>query len=176
MVDPEICQKCKAAVAKVNVTHIEDGKKKHLRLCEVCAKRHNELKQFGAAPEFFKKFMENMFGTDSDKSVRLQCPKCNLTLSAFEKSSLLGCEECYATFQDELSELLRRVHGSNKHIGSRPRPTRIIGNSPDLQALKMELQEAIGQENYERAAEYRDMIRDIESEMQRQDHSENQDK
>lgn len=176
MANPEICQKCKAAVVKVNVTYLEAGKKKQLRLCEVCAKRHNELKQLGAAPEFFKKFMENMFGTDSDKSVRLQCPKCNLTLSAFEKSGLLGCEECYAIFQDELTDLLRRVHGSHKHIGSRPRPNRIIGNSPDLEALKAELQDAINQENYERAAEYRDMIRDIESEIKRQDHSKNQDK
>ncbi|MFQ5630195.1 MAG: UvrB/UvrC motif-containing protein [bacterium] len=176
MADAEICQKCKTAIANVTVTHYEGGKEKHLQLCEECAKRHHELKQLGTAPEFFKKFMENMFGTDSGKGESLQCSKCNLTLAAFEKSGFLGCEECYTVFQDELSELLRRVHGSHKHIGSRPRPERVIGNSPDLEALKEELLEAIEQENYERAAEYRDMIRDIEREIQRKDQSKSQDK
>jgi protein arginine kinase activator len=171
MANDDICQKCKSAVANVKVTQIVNGKKKQWTLCENCARDHDELQQISAAPAFFKKFVENMFGKEFEKDSNRQCLNCKLTARAFEKSGLLGCEECYRTFDDELSVLLKRIHGSDKHIGSRPRPHRLVEHSPDPEALKVELRKAIERENFELAAKYRDMIRDMEREMQRQDQS-----
>jgi protein arginine kinase activator len=176
MAETEKCQKCKTAFANVNVTYVENGKKKHWKLCEACAQKHDELQQLSAAPEFFKKFVQNIFGADMEDKIKLQCPNCNLTLQEFENSGLLGCEDCYSTFQDELNILLKRIHGSHKHIGSRPRPARAIGDVPDLEAVKINLREAIEQKNYELAAEYRDKIRDFEREIQHQNHTNGQDR
>lgn len=175
MAETEKCQKCKTALANVNVTYVEKNQKRHWKLCEACAQKHDELQQLSAAPEFFKKFVQNMFGSDIDEKVKLQCSNCSLNLQAFENSGLLGCEECYTIFQDELTILLKRIHGSHKHIGSRPRPVRNFKNAPDLEAAKVKLHEAIEQENFELAAEYRDVIRDFEREIQHQNHTNGQD-
>lgn len=176
MAEKALCQRCEVAPATV-VLEIEiNGKKRRWRLCDNCARMQEKLKEIQKVPEFFKKFVETLFGAEVEKETDLQCPSCKLTLREFEKSGLFGCETCYETFADELEILLRRIHGSNKHIGSRPRPARVIGNTPDLGALKAELRAAIENENYERAAEYRDMIRDLERELQRQDQSKTKEK
>jgi protein arginine kinase activator len=64
-----------------------------------------------------------------------------------------------------LSTLLKKVHGSNHHLGKSP--TKIsqaerdkIGNFQDL---KMQLQQAVQMEDFERAAEIRDKIRELEN-------------
>lgn len=167
----EMCQKCKTAIAEVTVIHFEKGQKKHIKLCEECAKRHNELQQLASVPQFFKKFAENMFDSSEASTPSAKCPSCGMTIGKFEVRGLLGCEQCYQTFESELTDLLRRIHGSHKHIGSRPRPNRKITTS-DLNALQKKLKAAISAEDFEKAAECRDMIRDLERELQRQQNSE----
>lgn len=169
MVDEIVCQRCKSAVATVTVTKKTAQGEQELQLCEQCAQKFNNLHSLSSSTEFFENVMENIFGPDTDESRNLECPDCKLTLKEFENLGLLGCARCYEIFKDELEGLLRRIHGSNKHIGSRPRPERVIGNVPDLDALRKELMAAIEQENYESAAEYRDMIRDLERELHRSD-------
>ena len=163
----EMCQKCNTAVAEVTIIHFENGQKKHQKLCEECAKGLGKIGQIQAAPEFFKKFASHMFGGAAALGQHQQCPNCQLTIEQFEETGLLGCEECYRTFAGELTDLLCRVHGSSKHIGSRPRSFRRVTTSP-LTELKHELQQALKAEDFENAAKYRDMIRDAEMEQQRQ--------
>ncbi|MCA9743454.1 MAG: UvrB/UvrC motif-containing protein [Deferribacteres bacterium] len=167
MTTVEMCQKCKTSIAEVTVIHFENGQKKYIKLCEECAKRHDELQQLAAVPEFFKKFAENIFEPDGENAHALKCPNCGMTVGTFEANGLLGCEQCYHTFEDELTALLQRIHGSHKHIGSRPRPVRKLDASSDMQSLKKRLQAAIAAEDFEQAAECRDLIRDLEREMQR---------
>ncbi|MDZ7359860.1 MAG: UvrB/UvrC motif-containing protein [candidate division KSB1 bacterium] len=123
-------------------------------------------------PEVFSKIVANIIGEQllpeieesKYKTSSRRCPKCNTSLDQFEKTGLLGCDGCYQAFEKELSGLLRRIHGSNKHIGSRPRPRRVISEEKDLVKLRAELEQAITREKYERAAELRDLIRDAERE------------
>ena len=176
MSEKKRCQICEMqpATHKFNVT--KNGEKQELHLCEDCARFKGLIKsdsdEESNLAAFFKKASSNILGEDPDdnkNAKELECSTCHLTLSQFQKNGVMGCSECYTVFQDELGELLKRIHGSNKHIGSRPRPLRVIANAPDLAALKKELHEAIGQENYERAADYRDLIRDLESEENRKE-------
>jgi len=168
MTTVELCQCCHSVIASVNITRMVDGKKQILKLCEKCAQEQGELQNLTGVSDFFEKVMESIFGPEATPENttegRSECPACHLTLDEFEKGGLLGCSTCYEAFKSELDILLRRIHGSNKHIGSTPRPDRIISNTPDLAALKNELHEAIEHENYERAAEFRDMIRNLERE------------
>ncbi|RMD95242.1 MAG: hypothetical protein D6814_13505 [Calditrichaeota bacterium] len=173
MKDKELCQICKKAIATVSITQVFDGKKQQWKLCEACAEEKGGMHSLAGLPEFFEKVVSNILGSEQEPQPRpekdqRECPTCHITLSDFEKIGLLGCPDCYQAFWDELSVILRRIHGSNKHIGSRPRPQRVFGNVPDLDALKRELRFAIEQENYERAAEYRDMIRNLERELLRE--------
>jgi protein arginine kinase activator len=149
-----------------------NNKKTQLSVCIKCAEEKGLTNPLAGLPDIFGKIVANILGehllSEADeapkKSNSRRCPKCNISLDKFEKTGLLGCEECYQTFEKELAALLRRIHGSSKHIGSRPRPRRVISSERDVVKLRAELEQAIGKEKFERAAELRDLIRDAERE------------
>ena len=59
------------------------------------------------------------------------------------------------------------MHGSNKHIGNRPASQRETGTIDEADRLRNELNRAIKAENFERAAQLRDKIRDIEANLEK---------
>jgi protein arginine kinase activator len=67
-------------------------------------------------------------------------------------------------FQSDLEPLLINIHGARMHKGKRP--SRSTG-SPDRQhrliQLRREMQEAVHKEQYEKASELRDTIRQLEN-------------
>lgn len=120
------------------------------------------------------------------------CPVCKSTIKSINQTGKLGCSECYVTFIDELRPLLRKIHGNAVHIGatpfsdaesvdtlkdeekieiSRERKTE-IADSPETaekelsetDKLREEMQKAIFEENFEKAAELRDKIKELEKE------------
>ena len=92
----------------------------------------------------------------------LVCKNCGTYFVDFEKTGLLGCPMCYYAFEIELKPLLRQIHGSDKHIGSRPVKLRKKGNTNELNQLRENLHTAIEAQKYEEAARLRDLIKDIE--------------
>lgn len=96
----------------------------------------------------------------------LYCPHCGLTFTDFRNTGLLGCADCYTNFQSGLEPLLKRVQGSTNHIGKVPKrgggKARI---KKEITDLRQELQQAIGREDYERAAKLRDEIRRREQDL-----------
>lgn len=167
-----LCQICKKRPAAISYTQIINNKKTQLAVCSKCAEEKGITNPLAGLPEVFGKIVANILGEEllagageiTKKAGARRCPKCNTSLDKFEKTGLLGCDECYQTFEKELSALLRRIHGSSKHIGSRPRPRRVVSTDRDLVKLRAELEQAITKEKFERAAELRDLIRDAERE------------
>ncbi|KAA3656494.1 MAG: hypothetical protein DWQ10_15245 [Calditrichaeota bacterium] len=166
------CQICEMHKATMKVKATKNGEEVELHICNDCARFKGLVAdKKGSESEladFFKNASVNILGTDPESEAKkfddLECSNCGLTFNDFQREGLFGCSTCYETFQDELDILLKRIHGSSRHIGSRPRPLRVIANQPDLAALKQELHTAIRQENFERAADFRDLIRDLERE------------
>jgi protein arginine kinase activator len=93
------------------------------------------------------------------------CKSCGLHYSEFERSGFLGCPRCYTCFAENLKLMLQKIHGSHKHIGSRPVNLRKRFQSQDLEKLKLQLRTAIEGEAYENAAELRDLIKDLERQL-----------
>jgi len=167
-----LCQICKKRPVAVSYTQVINNKKTQLSVCMKCAEEKGMTNPLAGLPEVFGKIVANIIGEQllpemeevKNKPSSRRCPKCNTSLDKFEKTGLLGCDECYQAFEKELGGLLRRIHGSNKHIGSRPRPRRVVSGERDLVKLRAELEQAITKEKFERAAELRDLIRDAERE------------
>jgi len=165
------CQFCKTASATVRCTEIINGKKSEMFLCMECAEKQGLNNPLAGLPEIFTKILENILGEEikeaqkgrKSEKPRRRCGACGATLAQFEKTGLLGCPECYTYFEDEIKVLLRRIHGSNQHIGNRPRSRRATAPVKKLPELQRELQQAVKDERFERAAELRNMIRDLES-------------
>ncbi len=173
MKSESVCQACGINPAAVFINTSDAGEK--MQLCVSCAQKKQEESTMGLQ-EFFEKASMTILGPEAkqkpaEESEPKACTQCGLTLQDFEKLGLIGCPTCYKVFEQELSELLKRIHGSFKHIGSRPRPRRVFASTPDIAALRAELHQAIEQENFERAAEFRDLIRDLEREQHRSEDS-----
>ncbi|MBM3265387.1 MAG: UvrB/UvrC motif-containing protein [candidate division Zixibacteria bacterium] len=91
------------------------------------------------------------------------CPQCGLTAEEFHKTGRLGCSECYRTFGAELAIVLRRLHGRNRHVGKVPalNPDQVAARN-ELLTLRRELKQAVEREQFQKAAQLRDRINEIE--------------
>lgn len=94
----------------------------------------------------------------------LKCQSCGTSFSKFRKIGLLGCPDCYTTFQDRLSPLLKRAHeGADHHTGKVPdRAGTSEQKRAQLLQLRKQLADALDVEAYERAADIRDQIAKLE--------------
>lgn len=162
------CQVCGEAEATIHFKELKFEEMHEMHLCPACA----EEKGFHSMVEMEKNsltskliFMaENLSGEGSAKIGQVQCPACGMRYGEFARAGRLGCPDCYNAFDLQLRRLLRRIHGSTRHVGKTPgRPRPISDRRVQLQRLQDDLQRAIVSEDYERAAMLRDEIRLLES-------------
>lgn len=164
-----LCQNCKLKEATVSITRFIGGKKEELHLCKDCAE---ELLGGGDFLNFDFS-LPDLLGTllkqaplprwEEIKHPTVKCPKCGLSYEGFQEIGKLGCSECYKTFRSKLTPLIKRIHGNMKHSGKVPhRAGEELNRLREIEKLRRELEEAIRKEEYEKAAELRDKIRELE--------------
>jgi protein arginine kinase activator len=161
--DPDTCQVCGQNPATVRVRRVTAGDEEELRLCYTCAQERGlePSTEGGAGGDPVALMLQNlgrMQGTGG------MCPSCGMTFAQFQETGRLGCSRCYATFNDELTLLIRRVQGDVRHVGKVPvREGKTYEEAARLRRLNEDLERAIGAEEYERAAEIRDLIQKLEA-------------
>jgi protein arginine kinase activator len=161
------CQICGKKPAVVHFTEIVNNKKSEYHVCEKCAEEkgyHVPLsKSKLSVGDIVAGMVDQSLGTEEVKVGRVQCPRCHMVYSTFKETGRLGCAECYVTFRAQLRPLLRRIHGSTKHVGKAPvRDADRVAIRREVHRLHEEMQRAIEREEFEKAAEIRDQIRLME--------------
>ena len=155
------CEKCNERQANTHIKKIVNGAVTEYYLCDKCA---NELGELNLSFENdFDDFFGGFFGKTNQllgKPVSASCSLCGLTLSEFMKSGRLGCPNCYDAFSEYLREPLKRIHGEASHKGKVPKKDeeKITAQSK-IKLLKDELNCAVLNEEFEKAAELRDKIK-----------------
>jgi protein arginine kinase activator len=164
------CDNCHQREAVVNLTQIADDQKVEVHLCEKCAaeKGIETAASFGKIP--VGSFVAAL-GKASEAAAALPgptpsgtCKTCGASLADFRESGRLGCADCYRTFEGSLRDLLRRLHGSSRHLGERyAAPGDARGEEqPTTDQLREQLKLAVEAESFELAAELRDRLRALE--------------
>ena len=185
-----LCQNCGKNEANIRYTQIVNGVKKEFALCSNCAKELGmeklEMPDFPISfnsflGDFFNEYAENEF-LPNFQSTALKCKTCGMTYNDFIKDGMFGCAECYDTFSNPISSLLKNLHGTAKHIGRGPKETakkikiedeknndeidnKVDGKNKannEKEKLQKQLEKAIKEERYEDAASIRDQIKSIE--------------
>lgn len=168
-----LCQLCNLNSASVTISYVVNDKKISMNLCKECAEDKGLDNPMTTLPQMFGNFITELLGKDSlkrqSRDQNLQCSACGLTWDSFEETGLFGCDICYQVFSKDLNVILRRIHGSNQHIGNRPKSQRYKIDNAELQRIKMELETAIKNEDFELAAELRDMVRDAETHLDKKE-------
>jgi protein arginine kinase activator len=166
------CERCGKNEANVHITKIINGIKQDVNICDKCAAESGELNFSGTMVMpgniSFQNVLSgimNYINQPIQNSSREEyvCAACGATYDDFKNSGLLGCSECYKYFNLEITPVIKRVQGNLEHTGKVPQKAgKGLIEKKRLQLLKEELQRAIEVEEYERAAEIRDNIREIQ--------------
>lgn len=180
-----LCDNCGKREANVRYSENINGRKKELHLCEECSKKLGIENIDFNMPIDFSSFFGGLledFGTNDfmplfNEVKQLKCDNCGYTFEDIVNTGKLGCENCYSVFEDRLDPIIKKIQGSNKHVG---RTGKIIDskisekinnkdskteNNKDVskvEKLQNDLKKAIKEEKYEEAAKIRDEIKKIE--------------
>lgn len=174
-----LCDRCGQRQATVHLTEITNGHKNETHLCQVCA---NEIQPQGFQPQGFgfapqlnlHHFLAGLLnhelggaGFGQQHAAGDKCTRCGMAEGQIMKHGLLGCGDCYTHFEEKMQPLLRRIHGNTRHTGKVPGRTggraRLV---KEIEKLKSQLREAVSREDFERAAQFRDAIRDLEKSLE----------
>ncbi len=164
-----LCQECRQNEANIHIVKNVNGKQSELNLCESCARKKDELDftfepQFSLHKLFSSMLNQGLYGKREEMLADdKKCASCSLTFAQFGQVGRLGCSECVPAFEDKLKPLLKRIHGGSSHTGKVPEKARERVNIlRELDQLKDELQAKVQSEEFEKAAQLRDRIREIE--------------
>lgn len=164
------CDHCGERAAAVHLTQIVDNSVTTKHLCEQCAAQLG-IQTTGQVANPLSDFLASMGKGAAEKlppgEEAGRCQFCGGTLNDFRETGRLGCPRCYESFEGHLRDLLRRLHGSSRHVGDSYAPP---GTQFDektkaqamLSELRGQLRRAVEAENFELAAELRDRIRVLE--------------
>lgn len=164
-----LCDKCKSREACYHSTLIVNGESKSTHLCERCAEREGVLnKSYDSIFDEFRT-LTNFLGFDDfeDKA----CPNCHWSLRKFKNSGLLGCDNCYDAFEDEIEDIVKRIqpYVENKldnvefKVETKQQE---LSKEQKLVSLKADLQKAIKEERYEDAGVINKEIKKLTKELQ----------
>lgn len=169
-----LCQDCGKRPATLHFTKIINGEKTEFHICEACARERGEM--IPGAPNGFS--IHNLLsglldfepvsagGLREHKPAYSRCETCGMTYAQFSKIGRFGCSDCYRYFGDRLEPLFRRVHGTTTHAGKIPkRRGGQLKFKREIDQLKRQLQALVEREEFERAAQLRDRIRELEKKL-----------
>ena len=162
-----LCDNCKVNQAGVHTVTIINGVKQERYLCPECAT---------SAQFSLPSIMDLLSGVQAMQQAEQPICACGNSFARFQKTGLLGCPECYKTFENALTPVIKRAQGGKiRHVGRKPqlikrqqKPNAAVeeavpcGPKSECGRLREELKKAIAEERYERAAELRDRLRILE--------------
>ncbi|MCX7015497.1 MAG: UvrB/UvrC motif-containing protein [Candidatus Sumerlaeota bacterium] len=124
---PKKCEKC-GRPATYKFTRFVSGKPEDHYLCEDHAVDNSKYMQKTPGPEEIKQWLKGIVenagaaAAPQPKSVPdIRCRACGLPFEAYKRTLLLGCPECYRSFEEQLAPELRKFHGEVRHFGRSPR-------------------------------------------------------
>lgn len=175
-----LCDICNKNEASIHYTEVINGVKNERHLCSECMKEMDT----GIEGEFpFAKLIKGILtahlatGQENKSALQIQCNKCKMTYHQFAKGGKFGCAECYSVFGPLILDNIKKIQGSNSHIGKKYKKS--LDNidisqlfeteeksthkskSTTIDILQRQLKKAIEIEDFDEAARLRDEIKEL---------------
>ena len=155
--------------ATIFLTHIVNDEMQKVSLCESCSQNQELIK---------KKNLEAILGEYGiDKKDKEMNPieeysspskacQCGLSMEILSKTSRLGCPKCYTTFSDILTNRIEKIHNGTTHEGKKIYvPVTLKRLEEKKERLNLDLQSAVEDEEFEKAAQIRDAITSVDDQI-----------
>lgn len=164
------CQKCGANNANTHVKTIINGEFKEYDLCSECAHKLGYTNVFADMDNDFSSLLGSFFtNVLPARTQATRCEFCGSTYAEIAKTGQVGCAHCYGLFADQLYPSIRRIHGNTTHCGKNSGRQAAQAQKPaemtkeqQIAELKKQLDAAVQEQDFERAAELRDKIKEME--------------
>lgn len=165
-----LCEKCGKNQANFYYKQTKNGHTTEKHLCSECASKMGLGFDFGGMfsyddNDFFNEFLGGMFEQEKPKIVSASaCPYCGTRLGELLQSGKVGCANCYKEFRNALMPTVRKIHGNVVHTGKVPGSSGVkheLTKEEKIRSLRDELNKAIEKQEYEKAAELRDKIKEL---------------
>jgi len=167
------CDECHKNISVVYLVKVVNGKVYKKYLCEECAKKFWDgilsLDEFSKVSQLLGEgfdIEEGHYGPSNLLESDEVCPTCGIKLSDFRKSGRLGCSDCYESLKSKVSLILKRICGDGKYVGKIPK---LLDERVKLELkvieLRRQLKFYVKDEEYEKAANLRDEIKDLEKQI-----------
>ena len=165
-----MCDECGIRPATIRLTTIVNGEKHDRNLCSECLARSQRFKQdFSTLAGHLNGLLDALKSgmvKPEESLPDLVCSCCGRTYEQFHKTGMLGCAQCYDSFREPLLKMMSRIHGRTQHVGRTPgEADQTLSAKLKIERLRRDLNKAIFEEEYEKAAELRDQIRRLESDI-----------
>ncbi len=161
-----LCDNCKKNKAVFLVKEIMMGEERDIYLCQSCAFDKGLTEVVFDFKFNLKNFINSVIEVDDTIEELLSnnkvCEKCGTSLNEILEDGLLGCAHCFVSFMPVLTQIYSKVFNTKEHYGKIPiKLEKEVEILKRLEEYKIELQKAIKEENYERAAFLRDKIKEL---------------
>ncbi len=160
-----LCDHCKKQTATTHVKQTVNGKTTEMNLCSDCAVEQGLSPSFSNFGFDFGDFWGSLFAEPAKRMREdtVRCPDCGHSFREIAEIGRPGCPTCYVTFYDRLLPSIQRIHGKTQHTGK-------IGEQADdtakteheLKMLREQLEQCVANQEFERCAQLRDRIRELE--------------
>ena len=167
------CMSCHEELASVKLTKLVKGSVEEVWLCPKCAAKQSPYQKKVSAmslDQILASLLSQGQGGESaarpGASVDLSCSTCGLPFDSYRSTLLLGCSDCYESFEKYLMQDLRKFHGSTRHRGRVPSgepPQTVAAPQPSPADLQKRLRDAVESEDFELAARLRDELRKLQA-------------
>jgi protein arginine kinase activator len=161
-----LCQRCLKKPASYHSPQIVNNEVVQIHLCEDCVNRKNEQEAQNGFDDKLNYVYEGLLRSKDEKTSteETRCERCGTGLKEFKKTHLLGCPDCYGALEKYFAKDL----DSTNVVYARE--THASEQTQNLVHLKSELKRAVEEENFERAADLRDVIQNLEQRGAARDH------
>ncbi|MDL2263706.1 UvrB/UvrC motif-containing protein [Synergistaceae bacterium OttesenSCG-928-I11] len=184
-----ICSNCGKREVEVLIKQVINQEVHNLNLCRVCAEQMGFISPdtpsitisfslSDAEPVKAKKKKNVSRQRREEQENALTCSGCGMIYGTFRETGLLGCAECYESFRFPLGAYLQEVQGAESHWGGMSemfsdivlsddspvmniRAARNVERNSEVERIRSEIEEAVANEEYERAAELRDRLKPL---------------
>lgn len=158
------CDRC-GSPSVYHSTLIVNGVSQITHLCRECAIKEGVFTNQPTSmfDDLFSTFA-NALGFEQVEN--LVCPVCKTSLKEFKTTGKLGCPNCYETFREEVSNIVKRIAPFEKHkqTESISTPKTKQTKQEKISNLREQMAEAVKEERYEDAAKLKKQIQKLEAE------------
>ncbi|MDD2418246.1 MAG: UvrB/UvrC motif-containing protein [Oscillospiraceae bacterium] len=162
-----LCQNCEKNTATTFIKKTINGNTKEWHLCAECASKQGFDSMINGFGFDLGDFWGSLFAEPSTRSIAdtVRCEGCGHSFREIAESGKAGCPSCYRAYYDRLLPSIQRIHGKTGHTGKVPSGAgEKLKKEKEIDHLQKELSECIADQQYEKCAQLRDRIRELEEE------------